>query len=112
LHWVSAKTQVAMRSCKHHVLLRDGRFAEALHEIASVTGRSIRYQPISGEAYGATLAPYLPAAQVSFLVELFEQLLDGHNALLSDGVERALGRKPRAFSDYVRDAARVGAWQA
>jgi uncharacterized protein YbjT (DUF2867 family) len=87
-------------------------FTEALHEIASVTGRSVRYQPISGEAYGATLAPYLPAAQVSFLVELFEQLLDGHNALLSDGVERALGRKPRAFSDYVRDAARVGAWQA
>lgn len=87
-------------------------FGEALREIASVTGRSVRYTPVSSEAYAETLAPYLPAEQVTFLVELFGLLLDGHNALLSDGVERALGRKPRAFSDYVRDAARAGAWRA
>jgi len=48
---------------------------------------------------------------VSFLVELLGSLLDGHNALLSDGVERALGRKPREFSQYVRDAAGAGAWR-
>lgn len=86
-------------------------FSEALAEIARVTGRSARYTTISSQAYGQTLAPYLPASQVSFLVELFGMLLDGHNALLSDGVERALGRRPRAFADYVRDAARAGAWQ-
>jgi len=86
-------------------------FSDAMQEIARVTGRSVRYAPISSEAYAETLAPHLPAEQVSFLVELFGQLLDGHNALLSDGVERALGRKPRAFSDYVRDAARTGAWR-
>jgi len=87
-------------------------FSEAVREIAQVTGRSVRYKRVSSEAYGETLAPYLPPAQVTFLVELFGLLLDGHNSLLSDGVERALGRKPRAFSDYVRDAARAGAWRA
>jgi len=86
-------------------------FAEAVGEIARVTGRSLRYTPISNQAYGEALAPYLPAPQVSFLVELFGSLLDGHNALLSDGVERALGHKPREFSQYVRDAARGGAWR-
>ena len=87
-------------------------FSEALNEIAKVTGRSLRYTPVSSEAYAESLAPHLPAEQVTFLVELFGLLLDGHNALLSDGVERALGRKPRAFSDYVRDAAHAGAWRA
>jgi hypothetical protein len=47
---------------------------------------------------------------VEFLIELFRGLLDGHNAHLSDGVERALGRKPRDIRDYVRDAAAEGAW--
>jgi hypothetical protein len=64
-------------------------FSEALNEIAKVTGRSLRFTPVSSDAYGESLAPYLPAAKVTFLVELFGLLLDGHNALLSDGVERA-----------------------
>jgi uncharacterized protein YbjT (DUF2867 family) len=87
-------------------------FSEALHEIEKVTGRALRYTPVSSEAYAESLTPYLPAEQVTFLVELFGLLLDGHNALLSDGVERALGRKPRAFSDYARKAAHAGAWRA
>jgi hypothetical protein len=29
---------------------------------------------------------------------------------LADGVQRALGREPRDFSDYVRDAAATGVW--
>jgi len=87
-------------------------FSEALREIAGVTGRSARYRPISSEAFAEALAPELPPAQAAFLTELFSSLLDGHNALLTDGVQRALGRKPRDFSQYVRDAARAGAWRA
>lgn len=79
-------------------------FAEAVQEIAQASGKPLRYQAISGEAYAAALAPYLPAAEVAFLVELFGMLLDGHNALLTDGVQRALGRKPKDFSDYAREA--------
>ncbi len=36
----------------------------------------------------------------------------GHNAYLSDGVQQALGRKPKDFRDFVRDAAVAGAWQS
>jgi uncharacterized protein YbjT (DUF2867 family) len=80
-------------------------FREAVAEIARVTGHPIRYTPVSSAEYRALLAPYLPGPHVDFLVELFSTLLDGHNALLTDGVERALGRKPRDFADYARDAA-------
>jgi uncharacterized protein YbjT (DUF2867 family) len=34
----------------------------------------------------------------------------GRNAHLSDGVQRALGRPPRDFTDYARDAAATGIW--
>jgi uncharacterized protein YbjT (DUF2867 family) len=85
-------------------------FGQAVQEIARVTGRAVRYTPISSEAYADALARHLPASHVPFFVELFDMLLDGHNQLLSDGVERALGRKPRDFASYVRDTARAGGW--
>ena len=34
----------------------------------------------------------------------------GHNAHLSDGVQRALGRPPRDFTDYVAATAPTGVW--
>jgi hypothetical protein len=39
-------------------------------------------------------------------------VLDGRNAKLADGVERALGREPRDFREFARDAAATGAWDA
>ena len=87
-------------------------FEQAVQEIARAAKRTVRYTPISIDEYAQALTPHLPAAQLSFMVDLFGMLLDGHNSLLSDGVERALGRKPRDFSDYARDAARAGAWQS
>lgn len=46
----------------------------------------------------------------TFLSELFRDLLDGHNAYLTDGVEKVLGRKLRDFREFARDAAASGAW--
>ena len=43
---------------------------------------------------------------------LFATVLDGRNAYLTDGVQRALGRPPRDFSDYARAAAATGVWSA
>jgi hypothetical protein len=36
--------------------------------------------------------------------------MDGRNAHLSDGVQEALGRSARDFSEYVRKAAATGVW--
>jgi hypothetical protein len=42
------------------------------------------------------------------LTDIFTRVLDGRNAHLTDGVQRALGREPRDFSDYARAAASAG----
>jgi hypothetical protein len=52
----------------------------------------------------------VPADFVWLLKHLFTEVLDGRNAHLTDGVRRALGRQPRDFSDYARDAAATGIW--
>ena len=41
-----------------------------------------------------------------------KSLHDGRNAHLADGVQRAIGREPRDFTDYARDAAASGVWEA
>lgn len=86
-------------------------FEEAVGEIARAAGREIRYVQISVEEYAAMLAEYeVPAEYVELLTYLFGEVLDGRNAHLTDGVRRALGREPRDFSDYARDAAATGVW--
>jgi uncharacterized protein YbjT (DUF2867 family) len=86
-------------------------FAEAVGEIAKATGRAILYEPISMERYASALTQDgLPVEFVSLLTELFTEVLDGRNAHLSDGVQRALGRQPRDFSAYARETAATGVW--
>jgi hypothetical protein len=46
------------------------------------------------------------------LAFIFGEVLDGRNAHLADGVQRSLGREPRDFSDYARNAAASGVWDA
>ena len=51
----------------------------------------------------------MPAEYVSLLTYLFGTVLDGRNAHVTDGVRRALGRDPKSFAEYARDAAASGA---
>jgi hypothetical protein len=43
---------------------------------------------------------------------LFATVLDGRNACLTDGVQRALGREPKDFADYARAIAATETWDA
>ncbi|MGO4448933.1 NAD(P)H-binding protein [Phyllobacterium sp. TAF24] len=86
-------------------------FADAVAEIASATKRDIRYVTITPEQFSQGLAQeQLPPEIVGLLNDLFTQVLDGRNEYLSDGVQRALGRAPRDFSDYVQETAATGVW--
>jgi uncharacterized protein YbjT (DUF2867 family) len=86
-------------------------FADAAADIARATGREIRYVPVSADEYAAVIGEHLPAEYVPMFVDLFTRILDGRNAHLADGVQRALGRAPRDFAEYARDAAAAGAWE-
>jgi uncharacterized protein YbjT (DUF2867 family) len=86
-------------------------FAEAVAEIARATGRELRYTPIPIDDFAAELtAAGVPADEVTLLSYLFTEVLDGRNASVTDGVHRALGRPPRDFAAFARDAAAAGAW--
>jgi uncharacterized protein YbjT (DUF2867 family) len=87
-------------------------FAQAAAEIAGVTGREIRYVPVSLEEHAAEAAEHgVPDEVVELLTYLFSEVVDGRNASTTDGVRRALGRQPRDFADYAREAATTtGVW--
>jgi uncharacterized protein YbjT (DUF2867 family) len=86
-------------------------FGDAAAEIAAAAGREVRYEPVSPEQYRALLAEHgAPPELAGMLVDLFSEVLDGRNASLADGVQRALGRAPRDFAGYVRAAAATGVW--
>ncbi|WP_020118912.1 NmrA family NAD(P)-binding protein [Streptomyces canus] len=87
-------------------------FGEAVAEIAKATGRELTYRAVSAKEYGERLAAFgVPEGEAGALVEAFEQLLDGRNAYLSDGVREVLGREPRDFTDFAREAAAAGTWK-
>ena len=86
-------------------------FAQAIDEIARASGRKIRYVQVSVEEYASLLVEQsVPADYVWLLTYLYREVLDGRNAYLADGVQRALGRGPKDFADYARDAAATGIW--
>lgn len=86
-------------------------FAEAIAEIARATRRDIRYVHVPIEEYTAALeSAQLPPELAALIAYLFSEVLDGRNASVADGVSRALGRAPRDFADYVRDAVATGVW--
>jgi uncharacterized protein YbjT (DUF2867 family) len=87
-------------------------FARAVEEISEVTGRNVEYTQISHEAFTSALAAQgVPADVVAFMSYLFATVLDGRNAHLTDGVQRALSRQPRDFSNFLLEAAASGVWQ-
>jgi uncharacterized protein YbjT (DUF2867 family) len=86
-------------------------FEDAVREISRAAGREIRYVPVSiGDFAAAASEQGVPGEVVELLAALFGEVLDGRNALLADGVRRALGREPRDFRDYAREAAATGIW--
>jgi hypothetical protein len=86
-------------------------FEESVAEIAKATGQDIGYQRISAAEFIAGLvAQGIPEEEAAVFAEIFGTVLDGRNAHLTDGVRRALGRPPRDFADYAREAATTGVW--
>jgi uncharacterized protein YbjT (DUF2867 family) len=86
-------------------------FEQAVEEIADAADREIRYVPVSIEGYAAAAAEQgVPGEVIDLITYVFGEVLDGRNAHLADGVQRALGRKPRDFRDYARQVAASGVW--
>ena len=85
-------------------------FAEMAEVLTETLGRPIQHLPITFEDFHANVA----ASGDTFVADVFtaiaSETLDGRNAHTADGVERALGRKPRDFAEFAQTAMTAGAW--
>lgn len=85
-------------------------FRDAVAEIGKAAGRDVAFVSMNIDDYTAMLSEHgLPPDFIWLLNHLFTDVL-GSKAELADGVQRALGRAPKDFRDYARDAAATGVW--
>jgi len=86
-------------------------FKDVTAEIAHASGREIQYIQIPHESFAAGITESGAPDEIAWLLDyLFSTVLDGRNAYLCDGVQRALGREPRDFAEYARRIADSGVW--
>lgn len=87
--------------------------ADVASDISAATGREISYVDVPHDAFVSGIAGSGAPKEVVWMLDyLFSTVLDGRNATLTDGVQRALGRPPKDFADYARDAANSGLWRS
>ena len=76
-------------------------FADAADAIGRAAGRRIAVTTVSRSAFQRGLVDEQVPAEYAWLFDyLFHTVLDGRNARVADGVQRALGREPRDFQSY------------
>jgi len=88
-------------------------FVDVASELSKATGREIRFVDISHEDFIAGLKQVgVPGDYIELLSYLFRTVLDGRNASVADGVERAIGRAPKDFGAFASEAAATNIWHA
>lgn len=86
-------------------------FDDIATELSNATGRGIELVRVPHDAFVAGVADAGAPKEVVWMMDyLFATVLDGRNAHLTDGVQRALGRPPRDFADYAREVAATDVW--
>ena len=85
-------------------------FLQMAEVLSAATGRHIAYLPISFEDFHAAIQATEGDMIADVLTGIARETLDGRNAHLADGVQRALGRAPRDFTSFAEQAARSNAW--
>ena len=81
-------------------------FADVAFELSAAIGREIQFLDVPHDTFiNAVEDSGAPHAVLWLLDYLFTTVLDGRNAYLADGVERALGRPPKDFSEFASEFA-------
>lgn len=88
-------------------------FPEAVQEIAAGIGREIKYQAVTLEKYHAMMiAAGLPSDYIWLIDYLFREVLSKPaNQLVTNDVEKVLGRKATDFTEFVQMTSLSGAWK-
>lgn len=87
-------------------------FTELAKEISAAAEREVQFVQIPAEAFAQGIEESGIREDIAWLLNyLFETVLDGRNAYVGDGVQRALGREPADFSAFARRIADRGTWE-
>lgn len=84
---------------------------EVVRELSVAIGRPVIFTPVSVEDYATELIQHgFSEEEAPDISQLIADVMDGRNATLADGVQRALGRSPRDFSEFAGIEAAKGTW--
>jgi len=86
-------------------------FSEAAATLTAASGHKVHYVPITLAEFHSAMTEIGGAFIADVFTHVCQEALDGRNAWLGDGIQRALGRPPRDFAQFARHAARAGAWR-
>lgn len=88
------------------------KFEEVVKEISNATGRKIPFTAISQEEYNKYMEENnVPKDYIWLVNYLFTEVLAAkENAIVTNDIERVLGRKPKSFEQYVKETAKTGVW--
>jgi len=86
-------------------------FSDVVREISEATDREIQFTPISMEEYNAIMKKFnLPDDYLWLINYLFEEVLVESNSIVTNDIEKVLGRKPIDFTTYANEVAKSGVW--
>ena len=87
-------------------------FKQVTEEISNATGRDIVFNSITIEEYEKMLKEYqVPEGVIWLISYLFtEVLLLSSNSVVTNDIQKVLGRKAKDFTEYARETASTGIW--
>lgn len=86
-------------------------FELAVKIIADASGREIIFKPVSMNEYTEMLMEHnVPANYIWLLEYLFTEVLVPDNSIVTDDIEKVLGRKATDFAEYAKENAKTGVW--
>lgn len=87
-------------------------FEDVAREISQAQGREVQFIRLPKADFADAIADSGAPQEIAWLLNyLFDTVLDGRNAYVCDGVQRALGREPTDFSEFVDRIVASGVWK-
>ena len=86
-------------------------FEQATAEISTATGRDIKFESITMDEHTKMLKEYQVPEDFIWLINyLFTEVLVDKNSIITNDIEKVLGRKAKDFAEYARETATTGIW--
>jgi uncharacterized protein YbjT (DUF2867 family) len=88
-------------------------FKQVTEEVSKITGRDIKFDSISIDEYTKMLGEYQVPEDIIWLINyLFTEVLVDRNSIVTNDIEKVLGREAKDFTEYVSETAKTGIWNS